>query len=242
MLHTTSGIVLHSFRYSDTSLITRVLTRNFGLQSYLVHGVYKSKPRFRASLFQPLTLIELVAYQKDNQGLQNVKEIRCTHPLTNITTDIRKSAIAIFIAEVLINVFKHQETNSQIFDFITRSVIVLDNLQGNLGVFHILFCLQLTKFTGFAPATNYSVSCCYFSLSEGKYMNSIENSDFCLGQEESLYFYHISLKGYDDIETIKLSTTMRKAILHRLVQYLSIHVDGFRDLKSLEVLETVFGY
>jgi len=240
MLHTTAGIVLHSFRYSDTSLIARVLTRNFGLQSYLVQGVYKSKPRYRASLFQPLTLIELVAYQKDNQGLQNVKEVRCTHPLANIATDIRKSSIAIFISEILLNVVKHQETNIQVFDFITRSVLRLDLQEVNLGVFHILFGMQLTKFTGFAPALNYSITNCYFHLREGKYFAENEKDDFCLNNEESLYFYHLSIRGYDDIEAIKLSPTMRKAILHRVVQYYRIHIDGFRDIKSLEVLETVF--
>ncbi|MFN2394169.1 MAG: DNA repair protein RecO [Bacteroidales bacterium] len=62
MIHTTPGIVLHSFKYGDSGIIARILTPDFGLQSYLVQGVRKSKSRIRASQFQPLTLLDMVVY------------------------------------------------------------------------------------------------------------------------------------------------------------------------------------
>ena len=41
MLVTTKGIVLHSLKYSETSIIVRIYTEARGLQSYLFKGIRK---------------------------------------------------------------------------------------------------------------------------------------------------------------------------------------------------------
>ena len=84
MIHKTTGIVLHSIRYGETSVIARVSTRELGIQSCLTPGVRKSRARVKYNLFQPLTPVDLVIYSKERGGLSRVREISCPEPLKSI--------------------------------------------------------------------------------------------------------------------------------------------------------------
>jgi len=240
MLHTTPGIVLHSFKYSDTSIIARILTRDLGLQSYLVPGVRKSRSRVKASLFQPLTLVEMVAYHKENMGLQRIKEIRCPHPVPNLSADIRKSAIAMFLCEMMLNAFQHQEPQAQAFDYIYKSVLALDMQERNLSTFHISFLMQLSKYLGFAPGSGYSEQKSFFNLREGNYQHEPDIAGQSLGSEESAYFFRLSqIQPGDDIN-FNIPLSVRKTLLARTIDYYRMHLEGFRELKSQKVLDVVF--
>ena len=72
MLVKTRGIVLSYLKYRETSVIVRIYTEQLGLQSYVVNGVRKAKPPGRIALFQPFTLLELVAYTSPRGGLVGV--------------------------------------------------------------------------------------------------------------------------------------------------------------------------
>jgi DNA repair protein RecO (recombination protein O) len=239
MLHTTQGIVLHSFKYSDTSVVARILTHNLGLQSYLVQGVRKKGSKVKASLFQHLNLVDLVVWHKDSQGLQRIKEIQCSHPLVNLGIDIRKSTIAMFLSEMLLNAFQHQqETQPAAFRFITDSVLQLEEMEENLSLFHIIFLFELTRHLGFAPATGYSDDKCHFNLREGIY-EKIPDS-LSLDSPESQYFSMLTQVSLQDKSLPRVPPPVRRNILRHLVTYYRLHMEGFREIKSLEILETVF--
>lgn len=240
MLQTTPGIVLHSIKYGDTSLITRILTPRFGVQSYMVQGVRKTKARTRASLFQPLTLLELVVYHKERTGLQHIREVRCTYPLAAIGNDIRKNAIALFMSEVLHHALRNQEPHPEAFDFVYNAVVTLDNQQENLATFHIVFLLQLARFLGFAPATNFSESHCYFNLQEGVYQKSPGLQSQSLTSEESMYFFRLTQASLSDNPNTKIPSSVRRSLLLHTINYYRYHIEGFAEVKSVDVLEQIF--
>lgn len=238
MLHTTHGIVLHSFKYSDTSLIVRILTRDLGLQSYLIPGARKPRTRMKASLFQPFTLVEIVAYHKENDRLQRLKEVRNAHPLANIHTDIRKSTIAMFLAEILLGVFRQQEPQSDAFRFISEAAVRLDDATEGLSVFHIHFLGRLTSYLGFSPAGNYSEKHCYFDLREGIF-NTQPSLD-ALSNIESRHFYHFCHFGWNELPDEPITSTTKQTLLRKMITYYRYHLDGLKEVKSLEILADVF--
>jgi hypothetical protein len=67
MLQKTKGIVLHSLKYSENSIIVKIYTESFGLVSYLVRSVRSKKSALKTGIFQPLTLLEMVVYHKKNR-------------------------------------------------------------------------------------------------------------------------------------------------------------------------------
>ncbi|TVQ08391.1 MAG: DNA repair protein RecO [Bacteroidetes bacterium] len=241
MLIKTQGIVLHSFKYGESGIIARILTREMGLQSFLVHGVRKAKAKNKANLFQPLTLVDLVAYYKQsNNSLLNIKEIQCLHHFTTIGTDIRKTTIALFLGEVLLNAFTRQEMHEQVFSFIHQAVVHLDEREKNLGAFHISFLLQLSRFLGFSPNQNYSEIHCFFNLMEGVYQKENDHPAYCLNKETSYYFSQLSSISIDSNIDFSIPSHLRKDLLQKTIDYYKLHIEGFKEVSSHHVLEEVF--
>ena len=68
MLYKTRGIALNYIRYRESSIIAKIYTEAFGIQSYIVNGVRSSKSKTnRIALFQPLTLLDMVVYHKSKE-------------------------------------------------------------------------------------------------------------------------------------------------------------------------------
>src|SRR4051812_25488846 len=101
MLHKTTGIILHTVKYSETSLIVKIYTRNYGLQSYIISGTRSKKSKNKASLFQPLTLVDLIVSNSAKEGLHRISEINILHSYNAIPYQIIKSSISVFINEIL---------------------------------------------------------------------------------------------------------------------------------------------
>ena len=101
MLHKTRGIVLRSTDYSNTSIIAKIYTEQFGIQSYLIKGAKRKKASVKANLFQPLSLLELVVYKKEKKQLQALKEARSEIHFASIPNAPAKTSIVFFLNEVL---------------------------------------------------------------------------------------------------------------------------------------------
>jgi DNA repair protein RecO (recombination protein O) len=240
MLHSTPGIVLHTIKYGDSGIVARVLTRNLGLQSYLVQGVRKSRSRIRASIFQPLNLVDMEVYHKETSRLHRIKEIQIKDPLANLGNDIRKTSLALFISELLLHAFRHQEINTEGFDFIYKAIIRLDEQDSNLATFHIIFMLQLSKYLGFSPSLNFSETNCFFNLREGTYQKQFDNGIECLNETESGFFFTYSKTDLMDERTPIITATVKSNLLHKCIHYYRLHMEGFGELKSVGVLESIF--
>ena len=118
MLVSTEGIVLHFIKYGESSVIATIYTRDYGRQSYLVNAARSKKSQNKASLLQPLFLVDMIAYQKQSRELHRIKELRSHQVYQNIPFEITKSSLSIFIAEVLYKSINEQESYPEMYDFI----------------------------------------------------------------------------------------------------------------------------
>ena len=74
MLKKTKGIIFHQVKYSESSVIVKIYTELLGLQSYILKGVRKKKSKIKSNLLQPLTLVEMEVYHKENSEINFIKE------------------------------------------------------------------------------------------------------------------------------------------------------------------------
>src|SRR3990167_2775233 len=123
MLHKTQGIVLNYIRYSETSIISKIYTSAFGLESFIVNGVRKPNSRFPIAYFQPLTLLNMEIYFHQKRNLQRIRWMECSYLFTEIPTHIYKMSVAQFLTEVVIHSIKEQEKNEPLFNFLKESII-----------------------------------------------------------------------------------------------------------------------
>ena len=118
MLHKANGIALGYFPYKETSIIARIYTDEFGLQSYLVNGVRTAKGKQKAALFQSFTLLELVVYYSGKSGLQRISELKCKYACQTIPFDYYKITVSLFLSEVLQKVLTEGLPDLDLFHFI----------------------------------------------------------------------------------------------------------------------------
>lgn len=238
MLFKTKGVVLHTLNYSENSIIIKAYTENDGLQSFIVKTGRSKKSPIKSGLFQPLSVLCMESYQSKNQGLHHIKEVSVAVQLMNIYYDTRKSAIAFFIAELLLSSIREEEKNKSLFDFIFNSIITLDQKESRVSDFHLFFLIDLTRFLGFFPNNNYSDKFQIFNLNEGCFQEYIPEHSHYIKNELSQYLYFMMEENRR--EEIKLSSTFRKELIKKLLEYYSIHLNGFKKLRSHIVLEDVF--
>ncbi len=240
MLHKTRGIVFHVTHYSESSVVAKIYTELFGLQSYLISSVRKKKSKIKTAALQPLTLIDLVVYHKEGNGLQRLADAKNNPVLTSIPFDVRKSSIVLFMNEVLFKSVKEEEANQSLFDFIFDSIRLLDLQRIVNSDFHLLFLIQLTKHLGFYPRENYSSSTPVFNLQEGVFQTDRPIHPFYMEQPVSEYFYILLKSDLDSHNDFKIPIQFKRQLIEKLMEYYQLHVSGFANIKSHKVLEEVF--
>ena len=240
MLHKTRGIVFRQIKYSETSVIAKIYTELFGLQSYLIRGVRNKKSKIKPALLQHLSLVDIVVYHKEKKDIQHIKEIISAFRFTSIPFDIKKSAIVIFLNEILYKSIKEEEANSELFNFLFNSIQILDLKKNRVSNFHLLFLIQLTKFLGFFPKGNFSNENVTFDLQEGIFIKSETQTEYLTGMPFSKYLFDLTNTSFEDLGSLLILPKYRNELLNTILKYYRLHLPGFGSIKSYQVLQAVF--
>jgi DNA repair protein RecO (recombination protein O) len=241
MLHSTRGIVLHTVKYSETSLIARIYTELFGLQSYMVKGIRSNKSKIRTGLFQPLGLNDLVVYHKEKTTLHTIKEIQSASPYKSIPFDIKKSSVALFMDELIYKSIREEEKNQELFDFLWNSCLHLDSTSDPVSIFHLWFAVHLTAFLGFQPELNHSAVNRWFNLQDGIFQTSIPAHPEFMDETESRIFSELLMLTPEKVGSLNFPRDVRNSLLDKILVFYVIHLPGFTGLRSHQVLHTILG-
>lgn len=238
MLHKTRGIVLKSTNYSESSVVTQVFTEKFGLQSYIVNGARKPKAKIGNTILQPLHLLDMVVYYRANTSLQRVSEARQKPPFQTIPYDITKSTVALFLNEVLYKCLRQQSADEPLFSFVFNAVSWLDSTERMPPDFHLLFLLKLSRYLGFHPAPRKQGQP-FFDIKDGVFCSRLPAHPLILEQPHTSLFAALLGAPFDLPKALQLSLADRRFLLSRILEFYQFHVDGFGEIKSRDVLETV---
>ena len=220
MLHKTKGVVFRYTKYGETSIIVNIFTELFGLQSYIVNGVRSNSPRSKIALYQPLTLLDLVVYHRENASIMRIKEVRCLYPYQALNKDVRKSSIAMFINEIINKCIKEESHAVELCEFLIRSMMTLDKLEERVENFHLTFLIQLSRYLGFGPQN----------------LNEVLGGRLVSVQEELILK---DLLDSDEFFLKPIPSVSRKNLLDALIRFYASHIDGFGDARSVQVLHEV---
>ena len=239
MLHKTRGIVLKTTDYAENSVIAKIFTQKFGLQSYLINGVKKPKAKIRLNMLQPLHMLDLVVYHKPNGGIQRISDARSEPILQSIPYDIVKSSLALFINEVIYKSLKQEHEDEIMFEFIVKSIELLDHTEKGIANFHLIFLMKLTRFLGFYPDMTGATTSPFFDLKNGVFVNHQPVHLFFIEEKQIKKWLQILSDSMDNFLEIKLDSASRKYLLQKVIDYYSLHIDSFGEVKSHAILEEV---
>jgi DNA repair protein RecO (recombination protein O) len=240
MLLKTRGIVLHTLKYSENSIIIKMYTDTLGLQSFIIKSARSKKSRMKAGNFQPLSLLEIVVYQSKKQSMLPIKEIVSCRLFEQIPYDIKKSAIAFFIAELLYKALREDSPNKNLFDFITSAVERIDKTNERISDYHLFFMIELSKHLGFFPMNNFDKQHTIFNLMEGNFQKRLPEHPYFADNVLSNHLHKLLNASFDNFEEVRFQPDIRRELVQKMMDYYRIHINGFSVLNSHIVLEEVF--
>lgn len=219
MITKTRGIVLNYIKYGDTSIICKIYTEQFGLQSYIINGIRNSKSK-NIGLFQPLNILDLVVYHKKTSGLQRIKESKLDYAYKTLHLDMKKISVCFFLSEFLTRISQNDDDQKDNFDFIKDSLIVFDRLEVNYSNFHIQFLIKLSK---------------YFGIDIG-------NSKHLTGEnvkDDINLFVDTCINNSYEVK-IKSNNILRNNVINLIIEHYSRNLDININLNSTKILKEIF--
>lgn len=240
MLKKSRAIILHAYRYGDSSLVVHAFTEAWGRSVFMLKGVRKSKKNQRTVMFQPLYLLDLDVYFRENREMHWIRDASFSGQTMVHDPDITTSTQAIFISEVLMKTIGEEERNPDLFRFLAQSSAMLFSGGKTSPSFHLLFLFKLSRYLGFYPRNNYSEDNRFFNVESGAFSPIPDRLDtekeVLLGMQWAACFtddYYSDYQAFNNHEK-------RNLFLDSLLHFYRLHHHSMRELKSLDVLRTVF--
>lgn len=240
MIFPTEGIVLRAVKYGETSLVVKIFTEKFGLQSYLVNGARGRSKTSTAHLYQPASLLEMQVYHQELKNLQRIKECAWSIVYSKIFTEVPRNAIALFMAELLTHSLSQPEENPSLFQFCKESFVALDQSSAARAAnFPLYFSIHLCRHLGLGIQNNFSEERPMLDIKEGNFSNSIPSPDTSVAAAHGRIISQLLRTDLSTLEQISLNGKTRMAVLKDLEQYYLWHLPGFSPLKTPDVLSEI---
>ena len=241
MLQKTRGIVLHTLKYNDTSIIADIYTELSGRTSFLVAMSHSRKAAVKSVLFQPLAFIEFEADYRPNTTLYRIKEAKSFYPFSSIPYDPYKSSMALFLAEFLYRAVREEGENRSLFAYLEHSVVWLDECKDGFANFHLVFLMRLSRFLGLYPNLEDYHTGDYFDLLNASFISiRPQLHSFYINPEEAGRLRQLMRMNYDTMHLFMMNRMERIRCLTVINDYYRLHLPDFPALKSLEVLKELF--
>ncbi len=223
-LKKTKGIVLSYIKYGETSVIVRIFTREFGLKSYIINGARSKTSKSKMALYQPLTLLDLVIYDKESSSLNRISEAKLLMPFQLVPFDFLRSGIAMFMAEVMGKSVFEGYQNEEFFDFLESTIRLLDEKETALVHFPLVFLWESSKYLGFAPEDSES-----FFVELKQYPQGPD-----VMEEEKDYLKSVIAQSF--LCTDSSPSKIRRNMLDHFLLFYGNHLDLAYNWKSVKVL------
>lgn len=238
MLQNTRGVVLRTIKYGETSIVCTVYTESFGIQAYLVNSVRTSSAKTnKAAMYQPGTILDLVVYHSPNKNLQRIKEAKYAVLFHQLNTHPIRSAISLFIVELVYKAIIEPEANASLYALIENFIIETNtNSEADNANHPIHFCIAFCKQLGFEIQSVDSSQDICFDFMLGRFCSKEELSSHLFAEGIHVQSFNLLVQGK---ASMPLNGDIRKSVLDLCLEYLHLHIPHIQAIKSLDILHQI---
>jgi len=237
MNQTLRGIVIHNIKYKESSYICRIFMEHHGMKTFLIQ-TRKSSKSSKPNLLQPMMLVEFEAAIKENVQINQLKDLRIAVPLSEAYFNPVKSAILLFLDEVLYKTIPDDYVNQKLYKLLWESVQQLDDAIDARN-FHIWCLLEISRHYGFYPFSD-DTEVKYFDMVTASFCKERPSHFNYIDGESCQALFAMLDQEWLQIQPVSLHSSIRKKLLESLVTFLKLHLENLREIKSLSVLHEVF--
>ena len=229
-------IVLHLTKYGDRSLVVQALDAERGRSGFFLRGA--GKGRGGLNYFHSLGILDVVLAAGKGE-LEYIREYENPYRLDAIRTDPYKSAIALFIGELLYRSLLDGAMDPVMFDFLEEQILSLNNETGSVANFHICFLVNFCRVLGLQPKDNYGPATPLFTPYSAEFTTPDTMAE-TFTPESSFLLHQILSLPREEAMQIPLSRDQRGDFAQKMVEYLSYHLSQSLNIRSLKVLHDLF--
>jgi DNA repair protein RecO (recombination protein O) len=247
MILRTEGIVLRTFRMTDSSRIAVLYTRLLGKVRAVARGARKPRSKFGASL-EPFTEGAYIVYHKEGRELQTLSEGDILRAFDDVKSDLDRVLQASAISELTDAVTAAEDPNPALYDALGTALACLGRLSPERSETALWFYeVRAAGALGYRPSFDRCVSCgkawqrgragfspragglvCSRCQREpGSVIDLTESAVRGLGELQSA--------EAPDVPAVEIPEADRAHVRRALRLFVEYHTEGRRPLRSLSV-------
>ena len=226
MIVNTKAIVLKTFPYGETSLISRCFTKEKGKISFIIKGA-QSKKNLLSPYFQPLSHIQIIYNEKAKRELQIISKVNFVDIWLKIPESLKKMTLLQSILEITDFTLEKNDPYPELFNILIESIHNFEKNQIKENIIFWFYECELLSELGFR-----------IDLQNNE-KNKYETPNRKIQGSSLIVIQHLLNKHVEQIEFDSVSQKDRKTISNYLYQQLCYHFDGFDRLKSFKVVRDI---
>tara|TARA_Y100000741_G_scaffold113159_1_gene84905 strand:- start:181 stop:879 length:699 start_codon:yes stop_codon:yes gene_type:complete len=228
MIIETPAIVLKTFSYGETSLISRCFTKEKGKVSFIIKGA-RSKKNLISPYFQPLSFIQIIYNENEKRDLQIVSKVHFIKIWLKISQSLKKMTLLQSILEVTDFSLELNDPHPGLFESLIEVIELYENDSINSNLAFWLYESVVLSEMGFRIDLEDEGF-----ESRGYNLLSIKNEEKCQHILQNLID-----KKFEKISFKNISSREKKLISNYLYNQLCYHIEGFDRLKSFEIAKDI---
>lgn len=238
------AVVLRTYDFRESSLISVVLTRSHGKVRLLAKGAKRRGSPFFGNL-RTGNVCEIVFYFRPERGLQLLKEIESERVFMKADGDLDRLCILQAGLEVINHSVSETETDERMMDLLEH---FMDGLEPAADPWLVFYTLEvgLLKITGLFPSTG-ACGRCGKELQDESFgiepTSGVVACSSCMGegmrmlsQSASKLLEGMAREGFGGVEGRRLSREERRELGEILHHIFLNHVDGYRLPRALAMI------
>ncbi len=223
-------------QHSDRTSILQAYSLEMGAVSFAVPAGSGPGAARRRALLQPLTPLEVEASIRPGKELHTFREPRAKVLMHTILMSPERSAMAMFIAEVLQTLLRQADADANTYYYIEAAVERLNSPQTAVANFGLMFLRGLSALLGIEPDGGDYRPGMLFDMVDGCFRRSAALHGHSLSVAESAAAARLLRMSWDNQSRFRFSAAERRAALERMLEYYSLHYAPLTGLKSPAVL------
>ncbi|MDE5806960.1 MAG: DNA repair protein RecO C-terminal domain-containing protein [Muribaculaceae bacterium] len=235
-----TGIVTDIVRHNDRNSIVSLFTRTRGRIAFLSPVGSGKTGRARNARLQPLSIVESDVNFKESKSLQTLGAVAYGVVWKDLYFNPVKSAIVMFLSEFLNRYLRDAAPEPLLWDYVARSLALLDERRGRCGNFHLSFLTGFLQFAGITPDIHDLETGEYFDMQAGRAVPERPRHNNVLSPAETSFLPRLLRMNFENDRCFRFKAGERRMILSRMLQYYSVHYPGMANLKSPDILAEVF--
>ena len=252
MIHSSQGIILKVFPYSNTSLICNVFTKEHGKLTFIAKGIRKPKNPL-LSILQPFNLLEFQYYYKKNRSMQLIKEADILISFLQLRDHWSTIIIANTILNMINKIFEEEYSNETIFRLIYRILSKLSSNDHLNKSFYIFFLFHLSKQLGFMPNFERCYSCnnlfkhdAIFSLSSHSLIcsncniHNVLDTDIIISYSGLSMLKLINVTHINQIAELNISSPCLIELHKFLISFMRSNINYMNNLKGYDKIDKLY--